>query len=345
MKRIWVRVEPWDKELAIAALESGADAVVMAEGDTPRVKELGALPTVAADGDIKPGRDVIFMEIRSKADEEAVATTYLDKTVVLRTSDATLRSSDAPSLRSTSWTIIPLENLIARRANLMVEVGDIEQARLMISVMEKGVDGVVLDTRDPQEVRKTVELVHAVLPKIALVSATVTAVRPLGMGDRVCIDTVTNMEPGEGMLVGNSGSAFLLVHSETVENPYVATRPFRVNAGAVHAYVYLPDDETKYLSELKAGDEVLIVRHDGRTQVSYVGRSKIERRPMLLVDAESEGQSVSLVLQNAETIRLTAPDSQPISVASLKPGDKVLAYLLSGGRHFGMAIDETITER
>jgi hypothetical protein len=26
MKRVWVRVEPWDKQLAIAALEAGADA-------------------------------------------------------------------------------------------------------------------------------------------------------------------------------------------------------------------------------------------------------------------------------------------------------------------------------
>ena len=330
MKRIWVRVEPWDKQLAIAALESGADAVVVATGDTPRMKELGALPTVAPDGDIKPGADVIFMDIRGKADEEAAATTHLDKTLVLRTSD---------------WTIIPLENLISRRANLMVEVADAEQARLMIGIMEKGVDGVVLDTRDPEQVRNTVALVHSALPKLDLVAATVTAVRPLGMGDRACVDTVTNMEPGEGMLVGNSGSAFLLVHSETVENPYVATRPFRVNAGAVHAYVLLPDDKTKYLGELKSGDELLIVRHDGRTQVSYVGRNKVERRPMLLVEAEAEGQPISLVLQNAETIRLTAPDGQPISVASLKPGDQVLAYLQQGGRHFGMAVEETISER
>jgi 3-dehydroquinate synthase II len=343
MKRVWVRVEPWDKQLAIAALESGADAVVVAEGDTPRVKELGALPTVASDGDIVRGRDVFWLDIKSKADEDAAATTHLDKTVVLRTADATLSASGG--LRSTSWTIIPLENLIARRSNIMVEVADSEQARLMISVMEKGVDGVVLNTHDPQEVRRTVELVHSVLPKLGLVPATITRVRPLGMGDRVCIDTVTNMEPGEGILVGNSGSAFLLVHSETVENPYVATRPFRVNAGAVHAYVLLPDDKTKYLSELKAGDEVLIVRHDGRTQVSYVGRNKIERRPMLLVEAEVDGQSVSLVLQNAETIRLTAPGGDALSVAALKPGDQVLAYLQAGGRHFGTAVEETISER
>jgi len=330
VKRVWVRIEPWKKEIAIAALESGADAVVVAEGDTPRVKELGALSTVAVDGEIVPGRDVVWMEIAGKADEEAAATTHLDKSVVLRTTD---------------WTIIPLENLIARRGNLMVEVGSAEEARLAISVLEKGVDGVVLTTCSPEEVRKTVELVHSVLPKLDLVTATITAVRPLGMGDRACLDTVGNMSPGEGMLIGNSGSGFFLVHSESLENPYVASRPFRVNAGAVHAYVYLPEGKTKYLGELRAGDEVLVVRYDGRTSVSYVGRNKLERRPMLLVEADANGEPVSLVLQNAETIRLTSPTGEALSVAALKPGDQVLALLVKGGRHFGMAVEETITEK
>ncbi len=165
------------------------------------------------------------------------------------------------------------------------------------------------------------------------------------MGDRVCLDTVSNMVPGEGMLVGNAGSGFFLVHSESLKNPYVAARPFRVNAGAVHAYLYLPEGKTKYLSEVKAGDEVLTVRHDGTTSVSYIGRAKIERRPLLLIEAEAEGQPVSLVLQNAETIRLTSPEGEAISVATLKPGDRVLAHVTQGGRHFGMAIEETITER
>jgi len=330
VKRIWVRVEPWDKQLAIAALESGADAVVVAAGDSPKVKELGALPTVAPDGDIVTDRDVVWIEIRDKADEEKAATMHLDKTVVLRTSD---------------WTVIPLENLLVRRGGLMAEVSGAEQAKLMLEVLERGVDGVVLDTRDPNIVRKTVELVHAMSEPVSLVAAKVTQIRPLGMGDRACIDTCTNMVPGEGMLVGNASGAFLLVHSESLETPYVAPRPFRVNAGAVHAYVLLPEGKTKYLSELKAGDEVLLVRADGATAVGYVGRNKIERRPLLLVEAEAGGAPVSLILQNAETIRLTAPGGDAISVASLKPGDEVLAHVESGGRHFGRSVEETITER
>jgi 3-dehydroquinate synthase II len=330
MKRIWVKVDPWDKQLAIVALESGADAVVVAEGDSAKVKELGALPTVAPDGDIKLDQDVVWMDIAGKTDEDKAATSHLDKTVVLRTTD---------------WTVIPLENLIARRSGLMAEVTGAEQARLVTQVLEKGVDGVVLATRSAAEVRKAVALVHSLSPTLDLVPAEVKSVRLLGMGDRACVDTCTRMGPGEGMLVGNSGQAFLLVHSESLETPYVAPRPFRVNAGAVHAYVLLPEGRTKYLSELRAGDEVLLVRHDGSTAVGYVGRNKIERRPLLLVEAEAGGAAASLVLQNGETIRLTSPSGEAVSVATVKPGDQVLAYLESGGRHFGTAVEETIRER
>jgi hypothetical protein len=42
--------------------------------------------------------------------------------------------------------------------------------------------------------------------------------------------------PGEGLLVGNFARALFLVHSECAESSYISSRPFRVNAGPVHAY-------------------------------------------------------------------------------------------------------------
>jgi 3-dehydroquinate synthase II len=87
------------------------------------------------------------------------------------------------------------------------------------------------------------------------------------------------------------------------------------------------------------------VRYDGATSVAYVGRNKIERRPLLLVEAEAEGEAIGVILQNAETIRLTSPAGEALSVATLKPGDQVLAHLEAGGRHFGVAVEETIEER
>ncbi|MEN6609980.1 MAG: 3-dehydroquinate synthase II, partial [Methanoregulaceae archaeon] len=139
----------------------------------------------------------------------------------------------------------------------------------------------------------------------------------------------------------------LLVHAETLENPYVAPRPFRVNAGAVHAYVMGGDGRTPYLSDLRTGDHLTVIDARGNARDAVVGRVKIERRPLLLVEAESEGAAakVSLVLQNAETIRLVAENGGAISVAQLKTGDRILGSAMSGGRHFGVAVKETILEK
>jgi 3-dehydroquinate synthase II len=60
---------------------------------------------------------------------------------------------------------------------------------------------------------------------------------------------------------------------------------------------------------------------------------------------EHNGRKISLILQNAETIRLTSPDGSPISVTRLDAGDEVLAYIEESGRHFGVEIDETIVEK
>ena len=37
MKEIWIRVQPWNKETIINALETGADAVIIPPGDTKKV--------------------------------------------------------------------------------------------------------------------------------------------------------------------------------------------------------------------------------------------------------------------------------------------------------------------
>ena len=331
MKRLWVNVVPYDKELAIAALESGAEAVVLPDGCSPKVREFGRIKTVEPGGDIRPGADVEFVDIAGKADEDKAAAVPNDKILVVKMLD---------------WTIIPIENLLARRGeNIMVQVENSEQARLMVEILEKGVDGVVLETTDVSEIKRCAEIISGISEQVALVTATITRVKQLGMGDRACLDTCTQMSLGEGILVGNTASGFFLVHSESIDNPYVASRPFRVNAGAVHAYTLTPGGKTKYLADLRAGDEVMVVDFRGKSQIAYLGRNKIEKRPMMLIEADSDGSAISLVLQNAETIRLVSPDGKAISATSLKPGDKVLGRIEKAGRHFGMQVDETLIER
>jgi len=331
MKKLWVNVVPYKKDLAIAALESGAEAVVVPDGKSETVRKFGKIKTVEKNGDIKPGVDVEFVDIAGKADENKAAAVPENKIVVLRMLD---------------WTIIPIENLLARRGkNIMVQVENSKQAKLMTEILEKGVDGVVLNTADVNEIKKTAEIISGISERISLVEATITNIKQLGMGDRACLDTCTQMGLGEGMLVGNTASGFFLVHSESIDNPYVASRPFRVNAGAVHAYTLAPGGKTKYLADLKAGDEVLLVDFQGKSQTAYLGRNKIEKRPMMLIEAEAEGMPISLIMQNAETIRLVNPEGKAISITSLKPGDKVLGHIEKAGRHFGMKVDETLIER
>jgi 3-dehydroquinate synthase II len=331
MKKLWVNVVPYVKGLVTAALESGAEALVVPDGHSEKVRQLGRIKTVAKDGDVRPGVDVVFVDVAGKQDEDKAAAIAPGKIVVLRMLD---------------WTIIPIENLLAKRGkNIIVQVTNSEQARLMVEILEKGVDGVLLNSTDVNEIKKTAEVLQGIGDKIELIEATVTTVKQLGMGDRSCLDTCTQMAPGEGMLIGNTASGFFLVHSESIENPYVAARPFRVNAGAVHAYTLTPGGGTKYLADLKAGDEVMLVDYTGKSQLAYLGRNKIEKRPMMLIEAEAGGMPISLVMQNAETIRLVSPEGKPVSITLLKPGDKVLAYIEKGGRHFGMKVDETLVER
>ncbi len=330
MKKIWVKIDPWNKDMVTTSLEGGADGVIVPEGFSEKVKALGKIETIAADGDLKPDEDVVFFTIRSGEDESKIVELSRDKQVVLQCTD---------------WTIIPLENLIAKGADIIAQVETLEEARTAFGILEKGVSGILVNTEDPASLKNILSKMRGLEEKTALEMAEIISIKPLGMGDRVCVDTCSSMKPGEGMLVGNSSNALFLVHAESVSNPYVSPRPFRVNAGPVHAYTRVPGGKTRYLSELSAGDHVLIVDFQGRTTVGIVGRLKIEKRPLMLVTASVGGVEMNTILQNAETIRLTDPDGQPVSIVSLEPGDKVLVATETGGRHFGMRIEETITEK
>jgi len=328
MKLFWVDLRPWRKDLATTAIESGADALLVE--DARSVRELGRVTTVAENGDLVPGKDVFEVEIIDKATEEEALRLSRQGYVIVRTGD---------------WTVIPLENLVAQSNRIIAAVGGADEAKVALTVLERGAAGILLATDDPAEIRLVASVIAGAGEEVPLVPFEVTRIVPVGMGDRVCVDTCSILADGEGMLVGNTSSAFLMVHPETLENPYVAPRPFRVNAGAVHAYILLPGGKTAYLADLAVGDKVLVAEHTGTTHDAIVGRVKIERRPLLLVEARAGDRTVSLVLQNAETIRLVREDGTAVSVAALAVGDKVLGSVAEGGRHFGVAVRETILEK
>jgi 3-dehydroquinate synthase II len=319
------------KAVITTAIESGVDFILIKEEQANEIKKLGRVKLIIQDKEGNLSDDFVIVKIENKADEEKAANLAKSgKKVIVETTD---------------WTIIPLENLIAQSPNIYSIVKNSEEAKTSVGILEKGVKGVVLRTTDINEVKKVAKVIKEDTEKLNFIKAKVTAIKPIGMGDRVAVDTTSLLKRGEGMLVGNSSAGMILVHGETEESEYVASRPFRVNAGAVHMYTRVPNGKTTYLSELSVGKEVMIYDFNGNGRVVYVGRAKVERRPMLLIEAEYEGKKLSAVLQNAETIRVVKPDGTPISVVDLKVGDEIIGYVEEAGRHFGMKVEETILEK
>ncbi len=329
-KEIWVRADRQDdkeerKETVISALESGVDIALVRAEDSD-FAEFGKVTLHVA------GKDVELVELRTPEDQDRAM--------------AMAGKADAVVLDSKDWTIIPLENLIAKfrgtKTKVLACASTIEDAKLYMQTLEKGVDGIVIDVDDPEEIRKFAGAISG-SGKVDLTPLEVVSVKNIEMGDRVCVDTISMMVPGEGMLIGSQAACLFLVQSESEDNGYVAARPFRVNAGAVHAYVLGPEGRTRYLAELKSGEPIVLVDREGNTRPSSVGRCKVEQRPLLMLTA-TDGESVyTTILQNAETVKLVTPDGA-ISVSKVSKGDKVLARVEEGGRHFGMKIEETIRE-
>ena len=322
MTQVWFKAVPFDKHAVTLALESGVDALIAPADRVEEIRALGRV-TVFAEEEV----DTVCLE--GKADEE----------VAVRC----LRSQSKVLLRL-GWEIIPVENILAQGEGLGVEVASLEQARLAAGILERGVDFVVVLPEAVHELKAIVAALKLSEGRLELNTARIDAITPVGLGHRVCVDTCSLLRTGQGMLVGNSSAFTFLVHAETEDNPYVAARPFRINAGAVHAYTLLPRDRTAYLGEIVAGREMLIVNAEGQTSLAVVGRSKVEIRPLILISATCGERTGTIFLQNAETIRLVRPDGSPVSVVALAPGDEVLCRLDTAGRHFGMAISEEISE-
>jgi 3-dehydroquinate synthase II len=327
-KKVWIEVDQWDKSLITDALENGVDAFIVTKKEfIDKIKELARVDVY--DKNELP-ENIKFFKINSKQDEEKAARIPDETVLIIETGD---------------WKIIPFENLIAVRSNLFASVNNIDDALEALGILEKGVDGIYINNCDADKKIDILKKIKMQRGKIDLAEGEVVAVTKIIIGDRVCIDTITNMSNGEGMLVGDYSNGMVLVNSESMENPYVASRPFRVNAGAVHCYIMTPNGRTKYLSDLRSGDEVLIVNYKGETYTSVIGRIKQEKRPLLRIEVKGKLGIFSVVLQNAETIRVVTPDGDSRSVVALKPKDKIVIYEEKGGRHFGHKIEETIEEK
>jgi 3-dehydroquinate synthase II len=261
---------------------------------------------------------------------------------------ASQMGADFVIVDSVDWKIIPLENIIAKihksKTKIYTTAKNSEEVRTMFGILELGVDGVILDTNNEQEVSDSKNYMESRILPIQEIN--ITDVIDVGIGERVCVDTTSILAKGEGMLIGSKSNFLFLVHNESIGSSFTSPRPFRVNAGAVHCYTLTPEGKTKYLSELEAGSEILAVNSNGASRRVTVGRSKIESRPLKLIKGETDGNVGTIILQNAETIRLVKSNGSIVSVTELKIGDRILGSAKQGsGRHFGMEIDEYLIEK
>ena len=247
------------------------------------------------------------------------------------------------------WKIIPLENIIAKLHKIHTKIFAIaktpEEVRKMFSILEVGVDGVIFNASSINEVREV--MIYLGTKSFEMKPAKITEIKEVGDGERVCVDTASMLHKGEGMLIGSRSNFLFLVHNESVGSSFTSPRPFRVNAGAVHCYTLSPDGTTNYLSEVETGSEVLILNSKGKARRATVGRSKIERRPMLMIKAAVVGEIGGIIVQDAETIRFVKSNGQLVSVTHLKKGDTVMVHSKPAtGRHFGMEVsNEYILEK
>ena len=225
--------------------------------------------------------------------------------------------------------------------------------------LNRGVDALVLDSDAPDAVREAAAIAKAQRAEtaapdedaaaardapagpVSLEQWTVSGVSDGGVADRVAVDFTTLLSPDEGLLVGSSAKALALVLGETATGGFVPPRPFRVNAGPVHSYVLAAGGKTTYLSEVSAGDKLVVATTDGATREATVGRAKVEPRPCVQVDLQQGG---SVFLQQAETVRL-AGVAGPLPVTRAQVGDVVLVRPDDKGTHVGQRISVPVDER
>lgn len=256
------------------------------------------------------------------------------------------------------WKMIPIENVIAScdggPTKVAARISSAEQVLGAAFALDIGVDALLvtedilptaLIAKSQRGEREQSEMEEVKSEGFELSTLRIIEVKEGGVGDRICVDLTSMLDLGEGMIVGSSSNSMVLVHGETVESEFVPTRPFRVNAGAAHTYILMADGGTKYLSELKMGDQVMVSNSGGKSRTATVGRVKIERRPFILFKWRDENHNeAGALLQQAETVRLVT-ESGLISITDLSPDMKIIGWSGGAGRHLGIEITADVTEK
>lgn len=253
-------------------------------------------------------------------------------------------------------TNIPLELVLASlqgsKTQVVKEITSkefIDDAVVCFGVMEHGAGGVIFSPDNIEVLQKFIASYKAHRPELntlPLQECTVTESKYVGMGNRACVDLVAIFDENEGLLIGSTSSGGIFCCPEVFYLPYMELRPFRVNAGGIHSYIFHHDESTNYLSELKSGSRVTVISHAGKLRPAIVGRIKVEVRPLRLIKAVfPSGSEINVILQDDWHVRVFSADAKPMHVSNLRPGDKLLGLESTPGRHVGIKIVENIFEQ
>ncbi|MCJ7793491.1 3-dehydroquinate synthase II, partial [Candidatus Bathyarchaeota archaeon] len=202
MKELWVEIDqsalPQEKENLLSLAHENADVIVE---DTQASNRSGKLNITF----LTELNEKKIAQLKNERKKTAIKINIRGKEDENKAVKAAELQADYIIINCLDWRVIPLENLIAKargKSKLIAEVTTAEDAKLVLEALELGTDGVLLKTSNPNELAKTVKVVKEQMPKMALTTAKILSIKPIGTGARVCVDTVDLMVPGEGMLVG-----------------------------------------------------------------------------------------------------------------------------------------------
>ncbi|MGH2941260.1 MAG: 3-dehydroquinate synthase II family protein [Solirubrobacteraceae bacterium] len=369
MHLAWIDLRDTADPTAIAeeAIHVGAHGLLSNDAELlatlpPSIKRVGVVAAGAADAAvdaIAEKADILLVDhadLARRSNGSAPRGTEVGAFVTVH-DQGSLDVANACASRA-AWTVIdfkdptkiPLEIVLAAadkaEGRVITLVHDLEEARIVFDVLERGSDGALLAPRGVGDATELVALAQTPTSAVAMQALEVTQVSHLGLGDRVCVDTCSHLGLDEGILVGSFAHGMVLVSSETHPLPYMPTRPFRVNAGALHSYTLGLDNRTRYLSELESGSELLAVRTNGETRRVVVGRVKIESRPLIRIHAKApSGEAVNVIVQDDWHVRVLGPGAEVRNVTEVEPGDKLAGVTLTEPRHVGYAVREFLLEK
>lgn len=212
MPDIYFKSVPFSKEDVTLALESGVDGIITEAEHVEGVRSLALC-------DVRAEADMPSVGLGSKAEEESIASRIAG-------GDGRTGSGVGDHPGGKSARAAPPWPESSRSRSLRWP-----KPRLAAGVLECGVPVVVVLPEALASLKNIVSELKLSQGTLTLDKATITEVKTVGLGHRVCVDTLTLMERGQGMLVGNSSAFTFLTHAETEHNEYVAARPFRHQRG------------------------------------------------------------------------------------------------------------------